>query len=243
MSNTTPNGMGDVQDHWVDPPDHSHDTIDSGYSRPTAGFRKVFDEKKAKPKWPQIQQGPKGEVQKIIRHEVFPQLEWLIKHELPQQLQKGIYFQKRESWLEPPSRARCLDVFQNPAGSTSTLVTPGGTSTVLTFSVPDRMIGVIRNFGHAVDTAAAWPFLTWRILKNGRPVDCYSDWTGMQLGELMNPYQFAKPIFLKWRDTITLEVTNNDTECNHTAFGRFDGWTIPVETASQDTIFGKWLVV
>lgn len=163
-------------------------------------------------------------------------------HQLPRQwqllmdfwtkMQKGVYFTKGPNWIEPPVTAVPLDIRTETA-----VVLPaiGTVTTVLTYTVPDRVVGTLLSFGHELSAAAQWGNVQWTLQINKRPLLYYQNFL-QQIGTFVDPTPFPAPHRLKHGDIVELTgaVTNGVAS---SAFARLAGFVFPVRMVTQDGSF------
>jgi hypothetical protein len=164
------------------------------------------------------------------------------KHPLPVQLprecwdyffnlmRQSMVHIEQPPWIEPPLRSTSIDSFAQQAGS---VIAPGATASVIAGggSIPRGEIGYIVRMGQGATIPADFSFLTWRIVKNGVPVQPYAT-IGLQLGEIVNPSKLANAIQLRPGDTFDFQATNTGP-APITAFGRLVGWRFPVQVLTD----------
>lgn len=135
---------------------------------------------------------------------------------------------QQTTWIEPPFFARCIDMYSPQGGVTLPLSTPFTSIVQGPFTVPDGNVGVIVSMGQELDDPAGFDNITWRIMKNGRPEECYHD-IGIQLGNIAFQSKLAVPIHLQPGDTVDFQAANTSLTTGYIAFGRIMGWYFPAE--------------
>lgn len=143
--------------------------------------------------------------------------------------QMQVHVQK-PGWMEPPFFAKCIDMF-SPQGGVSLAIGAAFTSVVQgPFTMPGGNVGVIWFLGQELNDPAGFDFVTWRILKNGRPEECWHN-IGIQLGNIaFSNGKLPVPVHLQPGDTIDFQANNSaGAPTGYTAYGRIAGWYFPAE--------------
>ncbi len=229
-------GLGDLYYKGQDPLERYFDMTRQGVS--LSRKRWMVKPTYVPPKVP----GMEG-LQKVFEEHMIPR-NWELLADLWTKLQCGTYFVKNPNWIEPPITALCLDVRTEDcvtvAGGTAGVVN----QLVLSFTIPDRHVGTLVAFGHALQNAVNFGQVTWHILINSTEVRCYGatlNSTGFkqQIGTFVNPTKFPNPIRIKYKDVIEvrIDVPAGVTAC---AFVRWMGWMWPVTKLTQDGSFGEY---
>jgi hypothetical protein len=217
-----PNGLGDLHPKFTDPLETYFDVIRQGVALPRRRWI-------VKPEWePRAIPGAET-IQKIIDDHVVPRF-WQLLEDIWIKFQCGTYFIKNPNWIEPPITARCMDV------RTETSVALGATdTTILEFIVPDRFVGSLLGFGHALENPAQFGSVVWNIKVNGEPIACYQDFR-QQIGDFVRPTLFPNPHRLKHQDK--LQVTGRFAGPGAAnAFARLYGFIFPAKIVTQDGSF------
>lgn len=226
----SPKGLGDMAWKGEDPLETYFDLVRQGVQLPRQKWI-------VQPEWNPLQecQIPGMEaIQKLIECHGLPRL-WQLLTDLWTKFQCGTYFVKRPNWLEPPITARVLDL----RTENCVTVVPGYGSDmetiVQTLAFPDRYVGTILGFGHAVNDPVAWGTLKWSLKINDAPLPCYQDFV-QQIGELHAPTMFPSPSKIKHGDVFTVTVKNpgNVAYC---VFSRVYAFMFPSKMLSQDGSF------
>jgi hypothetical protein len=135
---------------------------------------------------------------------------------------------QQPAWMEPPFFSRCLDLFSPQGGVALAAATPAYASIVGgPFTIPVGNLGVVWYIGQELDDPVGFDSVTWRIMRNGRPVEQYNN-IGIQLGNIAFNNRIAAPIHLQPQDTIDFEA-NNPGAAPYVAYGRIMGWFFPAE--------------
>lgn len=145
----------------------------------------------------------------------------------------GLYYVKNPNWVQPPITATTIDL------RTERSVAVGVPDTVIiTRTIPDRFVGTLVGFGHALDNPAGFGGgVTWNIRVNGGNQFDYTEFE-QQIGTFVNPTLFPTPIRVKYRDVI--EVTARQGGFGAVgAFARLLGWMWPVKDITNDGTFGE----
>ena len=135
----------------------------------------------------------------------------------------------RPEWLDSPKDARMLDI-RTDAG-----IVLGPTTTdvqLIRYQVPDRYMGILVDFGHALTNPALFGVVTWRILVNESPLEYYNNFS-QQIGAFVQPTKFPSPIIIKYGDIVRV-VADNPAALGVNAFARLRGWIFPVEAERLD---------
>lgn len=173
-------------------------------------------------------------VQKLIECHGIPRL-WQLLADLWTKFQCGTYFVKGPNWLEPPITARPLDL----RTENSVTVPPGygdeQETVIQTVTFPDRYVGTILGFGHAVSDPAAWTTLKWSLKINNAPLPCYQDIV-QQIGEFHSPTMFPSPAKIKHGDVFTVTVKNPGAVA-YNVYSRVFAFMFPSKMVSQDGSF------
>lgn len=155
-------------------------------------------------------------------------------------LKCGTYFVKSPNWIEPPITARCLDL-RTEACVTCIGIPVSGTATttqVLTFTVPDRCVGTLLAFGHAIDIPSQWGSVYWNIRVNNFAIPCYQEFR-QQIGTFVDPTYFPSPFRVKSLDVITV-TARNMLGVNACVYARLLGFFYPARIVSQDGSFQEY---
>lgn len=210
-------GVGDI-------PDHLEDKMESYWKHVTGGGGRGF-----RPEFPQMPKEDFGND---------PQWKMLkgVADYLKELLVCGTYHIKSPLWVEPTVTGRGIDQFTAAAGVALPLA--GTVTTVLTFTIPDRYIGILRWFGHELEVPAAWGNVNWWMRVNTRPVPEYNEFNA-QLGRFIEPTRIPQPIILPWKSVFVLEAASTNA-ADHTAQARLQGWMFPVREAVADGSFREF---
>lgn len=224
-----PRNLGDVYTKGMDP-------LETIYDAPEQGIRLPRRKWIVQPPWePPSIPGMEG-LQAFLERHFLPR-QWQMFADQFIKLQQGQYFVKRPNWIEPPITARNLDI------RTETAVALGAGSTnvvVLTFTIPDRWIGVIRRLGHELEDASFFGTVSWTIRINQRPVENYQAFL-QQIGRFVNPTEIPFFTPLKTGDVVEW-VASNPGAAPVGAFARFWGWMFPARVVSQDGSYDAYRV-
>lgn len=217
-------GMGDIQPSSVDPMERYFNIIRGQVQLKRRGWI-------VNPKWepPKIQ-GVEA-IQDLLERHSLPR-QWQMMEDLFTLLLRGRYMVKSPNWLEPPITAEMEDLVSETA------VAVGATdTTIITYTVPDRCVTSFRAFGQMLTVSSEWGTVVWNIFVNERPVRTFQDFK-QQRGIVAAPTPFPKPITLKGGDVI--EVTARTGGAAVSATARLSGYTIAVETVTQDGSYRDW---
>lgn len=225
--------LGDLQWKGTDPLETYFDTLRQGIKLPR---RKWI----VKPEWTPAQCDIPAGLQPIvglIECYGLPRL-WQVLTDLWTKFQCGTYFVKSPNWIEPPITARCLDCRTEDCVEVPPTYGNPTDQTVYTFTMPDRYVGTILGFGHAIVKPSQWGSLVWNIKVNGAPQPCYQNFK-QQIGEFHRPTLFPSPIRLKHKDKLEITVANplNEEAC---VFVRVYGFIFPSKMLTQDGSFGEY---
>lgn len=193
--------LGDFENNYLEPNDGFWDAYVSGNT--VLPFSEIFP---GRIEIPEIVDPGGPTLQKWTDLHFFPR--WMqMMHRCMEMLKCGIYFVKREDWWIPPIDSEPIPLFTNLPAS----VPAGGTATVISFQVPDGMVGSIRKFGHSIDAPVLVPdpFVTTTVSLriNRRAANVLGD-VNMQFGPSNDPHEFGSHIMVKWKDLIEVVVTN-----------------------------------
>jgi hypothetical protein len=155
------------------------------------------------------------------------------------------------NWIEPPLNNRPLDLYTNP-----TVVLPVATANtpVITYTVADGIIGVLKAFGNDLENPAAFLQVTWRFLWQGANFTPESTWAAgavaatqtwlnfvRSLGNPLDPTLLQSPIILRGPGVFILEADNLDI-IQHFADARLTGYEWPAAQAGTNlSIDGEYL--
>ena len=109
---------------------------------------------------------------------------------------------------------------------------------VVTFTVPDRVVGTLLGFGHNLDVATEWDNVDWSIRINRKPVPAY-DTFRQQIGNFVNPTLFPAPIKVKHRDVVEVIADQTGVPAVN-AFARLIGFMYPVKKITGDGSYEEY---
>ena len=154
-------------------------------------------------------------------------------------LKCGTYFVKSPNWIEPPITARCLDLRTEACVTVTGAVSAAAqTYVILTFTVPDRCVGTLLAFGHAIDNSTQWGQVYWNICVNNFAIPCYQEFR-QQIGTFVNPTYFPSPFRVKSLDVITVTARKSSLT-NACVYARLLGFFYPARIVSQDGSFQEY---
>jgi hypothetical protein len=163
---------------------------------PVPGHEDVYS---APPTIPVIQGYEK--VQEIIDRQLMIRF-WAMMLEFKKILVCGTYFVKNPNQHESPITAKPIDRVISDLDLIPDLVT-----TVFSITMADKEVGVLSRWGTAVDPNIH-STITYRWSIDGRFLDEYGNFVGVQPGSTMDPTSFAIPIPIPAGSTITLTAEN-----------------------------------
>jgi hypothetical protein len=221
-------GLGDIPTAGLEPNEAINDILRQGVSLPRHKYI-------VRPDWnpPKIL-GEEG-LQQVIEEHLLPR-----QYEMMQQFlrQMGEYTQsvKAPNWIEPPVKALGIDqrteaAVAIPGGA------PGAVTTVLTFTVPDRYLGILNAMGEELVIPAQWGNVNWALQVNEKPVYLYNNFR-QQTGTFINPTRFPAPVMLKANDVVTL-LANQTVAVGVGALARIMGYLWPSYRYTQDGSFAE----
>lgn len=170
-------GLHDIPTKALEPQERIHDILRQGVSLPR---RKWV----VSPEWtPPSVEGSEG-LQRVIEGHFLPR-QWQMLMDLLQKMGQFPLCVKRPNWIDPPISGIPIDLRTEapvliPAGA------PGAVVNILTFTVPDRCVGVLRAFGHEIVNALQWGQVNWNITINEKPVYLYNGFR-QQTGMFVDP--------------------------------------------------------
>jgi hypothetical protein len=132
------------------------------------------------------------------------------------------------SHIAPPFPARCIDCFNDVDLPGNTMYAAAGFVKLCCVTIPKgRWRGVVVDFGQALESAAAWLDVEWRVTLNGDP---YPPYVGIRR-QLWDSILRSKTceIHLMPQDTLCLEAKSLSATPHH-AFSRVFGWYYPVRS-------------
>lgn len=103
-------------------------------------------------------------------------------------------------------------------------------TTTLSFTMPDGMMGVVKEFGQDAVDPTDWDSLAWRLTINGTPIFPWNN-VSCQVGSMVDPRPVQ--IILRPGDTIALQVRNSSVSDITNVGGWLYGWMWPVPVAGD----------
>jgi len=95
---------------------------------------------------------------------------------------------------------------------------------LVSFTMPTGMMGVLKYFGQGAKTANAFNFVTWRLIRNGTPFADYGNLTG-QVGSISNPKPVTERI--NGGDVIEIKVVAA-VGGPYEVYSMLEGWYWPI---------------
>lgn len=251
--------LGDIQWKSGDPLETYYDAVRQGVN---LNRRRWI----VKPEWmpPRIQG---AEMVQSVIEEHLVQRQWQLMTDLWTKLQCGTYFTQDTTWNKPPITARSVDVGTPASGIPILTAAPGAFTIVLHITVPDRCKTILHSMGTGAESPTAFEDLEWRLQVNERflpfgditafdppPASLLRPgalvmpalapttadaWT-FQFGRPESPTPLAMPVVGMHRDTIILSARAKTPVFTHKAFARWQLWTVPLKTVTQDGTYADY---
>ena len=92
-------------------------------------------------------------------------------------------------------------------------------ASIVSFTMPDGMKGVLKFVGHGAKTVDAFSFATWRILKNGVAVPDFGSFT-FQIGSISSP----KPVTIRMNSGDTVDFRVVTSAGIYEVYALLEGW-------------------
>lgn len=219
-------GLHDLPTKALEPQERIHDILRQGVSLPRRKWT-------VSPEWsPPSIEGSEG-LQRVIEGHFLPR-QWQMLMDLLQKMGQFPLTVKRPNWIDPPISAIPLDARTDVAVPVVGGA-PGAVAQILTFTVPDRCVGVLKAFGHEITNPAQWGNLQWTIRINEKPLYLYNQFR-QQTGAYLTPTPFASHFLLKAQDVVEV-IANQTVAVNVTVLARLMGYVWPAYEYTQDGSF------
>lgn len=100
-----------------------------------------------------------------------------------------------------------------------TLASTGTEASIVSFTMPNGMTGVLKMFGQDAKTTDAFLHSTWRLFKNGSPLSDFGSLT-TQLGSIASPMPMTERLY----DGDVIEVRNVTDGGAYEVYALLSGW-------------------